>query len=145
VQPKGAPALKKEAGAKKEASVPTKARPVNKKRPRAEMEKTAPKISLAVGGVPTNQLFVGGLGEMSEDTLQDFFSKFGQISAVATVKDKKSGKPRGFGFVTYAGTAAVQAVLDLQAKSGLLVSGTKVANILLQHWSQSVSHGSLIQ
>ena len=73
-----------------------------------------------------NQLFVGGLGDTAEDALRSLFSSFGEISACAIVRDKKSGKPRGFGFVTFTESASVKSALAKQNSGSLEVNGNKV-------------------
>jgi len=46
------------------------------------------------------RLYVGGLSyRTTEDTLKDLFSKAGMVSSVSIIKDKFSGRSRGFGFV----------------------------------------------
>jgi RNA recognition motif-containing protein len=45
-------------------------------------------------------IYVGNLSwEMSEDDLRTSFSEFGEVSTVSIIKDKFSGRSRGFGFV----------------------------------------------
>jgi len=36
---------------------------------------------------------------MTEDTLRDLFSEYGDVSSVAVIMDRDTGRPRGFGFV----------------------------------------------
>lgn len=48
------------------------------------------------------KLFVGGLPKnLSDETLHDYFSKFGKIQKAYVVKDFKNGSTRGFGFVIF--------------------------------------------
>ena len=43
---------------------------------------------------------MGGLSyQTTEDTLKELFSKAGMVSSVSIIKDKFSGRSRGFGFV----------------------------------------------
>jgi RNA recognition motif-containing protein len=45
-------------------------------------------------------IYVGNLSfETSEDELRAVFEEFGEVSRVTILKDKFSGKSRGFGFV----------------------------------------------
>jgi RNA recognition motif-containing protein len=45
-------------------------------------------------------IYVGNLPfDASEDDVREAFSAFGQVSSVTLIKDKYTGKPRGFGFV----------------------------------------------
>lgn len=46
------------------------------------------------------KLFVGGLAWATTDqTLNDFFAKVGTVTTANVVKDRYTGKSRGFGFV----------------------------------------------
>lgn len=48
------------------------------------------------------KIFVGGISwQTTEDGLKYYFEKFGELSDVALMRDKMSGNPRGFGFVTF--------------------------------------------
>lgn len=49
------------------------------------------------------KLFIGGLDlQTTAEDLKDHFEKFGEIVDVVVMKDPKTKKSRGFGFVTYA-------------------------------------------
>ena len=61
------------------------------------------------------KLYVGNLAfETTENDLQDLFEQHGQVSDVALINDKMTGRSRGFGFVTMpdqtSATAAMNAV-----------------------------------
>jgi len=61
------------------------------------------------------KLYVGNLSfETTENDLQDLFEKHGQVTEVALINDKMTGRSRGFGFVTMgdsaSGTAAMNAL-----------------------------------
>ncbi len=46
------------------------------------------------------KLFVGGLSyDTSEDVLKEAFSKLGAVETAIIIKDKMSGRSKGFGFV----------------------------------------------
>ncbi|XP_041659262.1 cold inducible RNA binding protein a isoform X2 [Cheilinus undulatus] len=48
------------------------------------------------------KLFIGGLNfDTNEDTLAAAFGKYGTIEKVDVIRDKETGKSRGFGFVKY--------------------------------------------
>ncbi|XP_043946578.1 cold-inducible RNA-binding protein B-like [Protopterus annectens] len=48
------------------------------------------------------KLFVGGLPfQTTEQSLEDVFCRYGQITEVIVVKDRETQKSRGFGFVTF--------------------------------------------
>ncbi|KAG6947133.1 hypothetical protein JG688_00015668 [Phytophthora aleatoria] len=59
------------------------------------------------------KLFIGGVSwETTEDTLRQHFGKYGALTDAALMKDKYTGQPRGFGFVTFADASAIDHVLD---------------------------------
>ena len=46
------------------------------------------------------KLYVGNLPfKTTEDEVTEFFKKFGDVTSVVLIKDRETGKPRGFGFV----------------------------------------------
>ena len=46
------------------------------------------------------RIYVGNLSyEVAEEDLQEAFEAFGQVASVEILKDKFSGRPKGFGFV----------------------------------------------
>lgn len=49
------------------------------------------------------KLFIGGLAWHTDDgTLRSKFEEFGQVEEAVVVKDRDTGRSRGFGFVRYA-------------------------------------------
>jgi cold-inducible RNA-binding protein len=71
------------------------------------------------------KLYVGNLSfETTENDLQDLFEQHGTVNEVALITDRTTGRSRGFGFVTMAGTtegrAAITA-LDGQHLAGRLL------------------------
>ena len=70
------------------------------------------------------KLYVGNLSfDTTENDLQDLFEQHGQVSDVALINDRVTGRSRGFGFVTMpdsvSATAAMNAVngTELQGRS----------------------------
>ena len=48
------------------------------------------------------KLFIGSLAWATDDDgLREFFSQFGTVSSASVVKERDSGRSRGFGFVEY--------------------------------------------
>ncbi len=46
-------------------------------------------------------IFVGNLDyKVNENDLQDLFEEFGSVNEVKIIKDKYSGRSKGFGFIT---------------------------------------------
>nr|CAH7744669.1 unnamed protein product [Callosobruchus chinensis] len=59
------------------------------------------------------KLFVGGLSwETTQDNLQRYFSRYGEVIDCVVMKNAESGRSRGFGFVTFADPANVSVVLQ---------------------------------
>ncbi len=61
--------------------------------------------------LPTKTLYVGNLPyKASESHVRDLFAQYGDVFAVRLMKDKRTGKRRGFGFVVMAATHAQTAI-----------------------------------
>ncbi|XP_041980934.1 heterogeneous nuclear ribonucleoprotein 27C isoform X2 [Aricia agestis] len=59
------------------------------------------------------KLFVGGLSwETSQENLQRYFSRYGDVIDCVVMKNSESGRSRGFGFVTFAEPSLVSVVLQ---------------------------------
>lgn len=73
-------------------------REVESKRPmpRDESQKEESKIS-------TERMFIGGCDSntVNEDSLRETFQEFGAIKEVSVIKDKETGKPKGYCFITF--------------------------------------------
>ncbi len=53
----------------------------------------------------TNKLFVGWISwNLTEQDFEEAFAEFGEVVSVKIIKDRETGKSRGFGFVEYANT-----------------------------------------
>lgn len=63
-------------------------------------------------------IFVGNLAHTAtEDDLRGAFGEFGAVSAVNIVKDRETGRPRGFAFVEMVdGQAAATAIKELNLR-----------------------------
>jgi cold-inducible RNA-binding protein len=66
----------------------------------------------------SKKLFVGGLPfSMTDDKLKELFVSYGEISEAVVIKDKFSGRSKGFGFVTFSDDAAAEkAVSEMNGK-----------------------------
>ncbi|CAA6671665.1 unnamed protein product [Spirodela intermedia] len=59
------------------------------------------------------KIFVGGLAwETTEDTFSKHFRNYGEITDSVIMKEKGTGRPRGFGFITFADPSVVEKVLE---------------------------------
>lgn len=63
------------------------------------------------------KLFVRGLSwDSTDDTLRTTFQRYGELVDVSVVREKKTGKSKGFGFVTYKHRASADAALQQPQK-----------------------------
>lgn len=59
------------------------------------------------------RLFVGGLSwQTTEESLRWHFEQYGEVSSVELMRDRNTGKPRGFGFVVFKDGASVDVALQ---------------------------------
>jgi RNA recognition motif-containing protein len=59
------------------------------------------------------KIYVGNLSyEVTEEDLRLALEQFGQVESVTIIKDKHSGRSKGFGFVEMASKAEGQSVID---------------------------------
>ena len=66
----------------------------------------------------STKIYVGNLPySISEEKLKELFSEYGEVSEVVIIKDKYSGRSKGFGFVTFnEEEAAKKAISELNEK-----------------------------
>ncbi|CAA7387922.1 unnamed protein product [Spirodela intermedia] len=58
------------------------------------------------------KLFIGGISwDTDEDLLRDYFRNFGEVVEAVIMKDRTTGRARGFGFVVFADPAVAESVL----------------------------------
>lgn len=58
-------------------------------------------------------IYVGNLSyEMTEDALRQEFEAFGEVDSVNIIRDKYSGRSKGFGFVEMRDDTKAQAAID---------------------------------
>ncbi len=63
------------------------------------------------------KLYVGNLPwSISEDELRDFFASFGNVSSVAIITDRDTGRSRGFAFVEMDDADADRAIQEANGK-----------------------------
>lgn len=60
----------------------------------------------------TSKIFVGGVSQETTDhEFREYFAQFGRVVDATLMMDKDTGRPRGFGFVTFESEAGVDACL----------------------------------
>lgn len=59
------------------------------------------------------KIYVGNLSyEVNEEDLKNAFEQFGQVESVSVIKDKYSGRSKGFGFVELPSQAEAQSAIE---------------------------------
>ncbi|PWZ14123.1 Heterogeneous nuclear ribonucleoprotein 1 [Zea mays] len=73
------------------------------------------------------KLFVGGISwETSEDRLREYFGRFGEVTEAVIMRDRSTGRARGFGFVVFADAAVAERVtMDKHTIDGRMVEAKK--------------------
>ncbi|GAB4347826.1 MAG: RNA-binding protein [Immundisolibacter sp.] len=60
-----------------------------------------------------NKLYVGNFPySATEDDLRALFEQYGQISDLAMIMDRDTGRPKGFAFITFATAKAAESALE---------------------------------
>lgn len=60
-----------------------------------------------------SKLYVGGLSwNTTDDQLKDYFSQVGQVIDAVVIKDRDSGRSKGFGFVEYSSEEEANAAIE---------------------------------
>ncbi|GJJ68538.1 hypothetical protein EMPS_00884 [Entomortierella parvispora] len=61
----------------------------------------------------TEKIFVGGIApEVTEEEFANYFSQFGHVLDATLMLDRNTGRPRGFGFITFESDRGVEAALS---------------------------------
>ena len=64
-----------------------------------------------------NKLYVGNFPySVDESQLREMFSAYGDIQDIALIKDRETGRSKGFAFITFASQQAAEKALDLNGK-----------------------------
>lgn len=76
-----------------------------------------PSIQPTESDPSTKTLYVGNLPyKANESHVRDLFAEYGQVFAVRLMKDKRTGKRRGFGFVVMAAADAEPTIAKLNER-----------------------------
>ncbi|XP_027342189.1 heterogeneous nuclear ribonucleoprotein 1 [Abrus precatorius] len=80
-----------------------------------EVKRTVPREDMEVVGVlKTKKIFVGGIPQFfTDDELREYFSPYGNIVECQIMLDHKTGRSRGFGFVTFDSEDSVDNVFSV--------------------------------
>lgn len=64
-----------------------------------------------------NKLYVGNFPfSVDESQLREVFEQYGEIEDLAMIKDRDTGRPKGFAFITFASQAAAEKALEQDGK-----------------------------
>lgn len=59
------------------------------------------------------KLFIGGISwDTTEENLTEYFGNYGEVLQTVIMRDKMTGRPRGFGFVVFADPSVLDRVLQ---------------------------------
>ena len=76
------------------------------------------------------KLFIGGISwDTDEERLKEYFSKYGEVVEAVIMRDRVTGRARGFGFVVFADPiVAERVIMEKHVVDGRTVSSL-IANI----------------
>jgi hypothetical protein len=71
----------------------------------------------------SGKIFVGGISwETDEDRLRDYFGRFGEVTEAVIMRERSTGRARGFGFVVFSNPADAERVtMDKHMIDGRMV------------------------
>jgi len=86
------------------------------------------------------KIYVGNHSfDTTEDSLREMFAEYGDIVSVDMIKDRETGAPRGFSFITIAGAdAAAKAVEGLNGRD---VDGRQIKVNIAEERSRNRASG----
>lgn len=98
---------------------------VNDERNQATLHRFGREVGEREEKEDTVKLFVGGLAWATDDaSLRAAFQPFGNVSDAVVIKDRDTGRSRGFGFVSFSDDASGNAAL--QAMNGATLDGRSI-------------------
>lgn len=87
------------------------------------------------------KLFIGGISwDTNEERLREYFQAFGEVVEAVIMKDRTTGRARGFGFVVFADSIVAERVVMEKH----MIDGRIVSFILAWHWGLLVIKTSWI-
>ncbi|ONK79559.1 uncharacterized protein A4U43_C01F7610 [Asparagus officinalis] len=81
------------------------------------------------------KLFIGGISwDTTEEKLKEYFGNYGEVLQAVIMRDKMTGRPRGFGFVVFADPSILDRVLqDKHNIDGRMVEAKRALSREEQH------------
>ncbi|KAI4298787.1 hypothetical protein L6164_032305 [Bauhinia variegata] len=99
-------------------------------------------------GMDPGKLFIGGISwDTNEDRLRQYFQNFGDVVEAVIMKDRTTGRARGFGFIVFADpSVAERVVMEKHVIDGRIVEAKKAVprddQNILNRSNGSSTHGS---
>ena len=88
------------------------------------------------------KLFIGGISwETTEEKLKDYFGSFGEVTEAVIMKDRSTGRARGFGFVVFSDPT----VSDIVVLEKHNIDGRLVRSLLFLLLSSDGNQGGSLQ
>jgi RNA-binding protein Musashi len=71
----------------------------------------------------SGKLFIGGISwETNEDRLTEYFGQYGEVAEAVIMRDRITGRARGFGFIVFAdATVAERVTMEKHMIDGRMV------------------------
>jgi RNA recognition motif-containing protein len=87
------------------------------------------------------KIFVGGLpGDIDETDLKEMFELYGDVRSAIVIKDRQTGKSKGFGFVEMPNDTEAKETIELL--NGVKMLGKKIAVTQAEDNARSSSNNS---
>ncbi|KAJ3120988.1 hypothetical protein HK098_004077 [Nowakowskiella sp. JEL0407] len=75
----------------------------------------------------TEKIFVGGLPtDSTEESLREYFEQFGTVIDATLMISRETGRPRGFGFITFESSQGVEDAFAAQSRGSLKINNKTV-------------------
>ncbi|KAL2966135.1 hypothetical protein AAZX31_16G099700 [Glycine max] len=93
------------------------------------------------------KLFIGGISwDTTEDKLKEHFGNYGNALSTSIMREKNTGKPRGFGFVVFADPNILDRVLEdkhvIDGRTCNRQKGITECGYYVMHWMSMIILGS---
>jgi len=91
----------------------------------------------------TKKIFVGGLPpDVTQEMFINFFEQFGQIEDSVVMFDRETGRPRGFGFITFVSEESVDKVIENNENNYISGKWVECKKAMPKHNQQDERYGN---
>ncbi|RZC19667.1 heterogeneous nuclear ribonucleoprotein 1-like [Glycine max] len=93
------------------------------------------------------KLFIGGISwDTTEDKLKEHFGNYDDVLSTSVMREKNTGKPRGFGFVVFADPNILDRVMEdkhvIDGRTCNRQKGITECGYYVMHWMSTIILGS---